>query len=138
MIWGKPQNLRKNLVNLTYLNISICSEYVKSAFSILALSHFMLLNQNSCVQISFMIQHIYRSGSHTLAKKYIKCFHRTDLTLTVHNHLPLACAGGRGYGNCSVMHFDPDVAHMHHYRSTWYYWYQDYHDIGSNIDKYQY
>jgi hypothetical protein len=44
--------------------------------------------------------------------------HRTDVTIAVHNHFPMSCVGGDDHTNCSVVHFDPDAAHLHHYRST--------------------
>jgi len=75
-------------------------------------------NHNLILEYDSSLQHTYRSRYHTEPKKYIKCFHKTSATVLVHNHLPLACIGGHGFGQCTVLHLEPDVAHMQHYRST--------------------
>ncbi|XP_066959547.1 uncharacterized protein [Macrobrachium rosenbergii] len=59
-----------------------------------------------------MLQHVYRSSNYNKKTHYVKCFHDTDRVLTVHNHFPLSCIGGK----CSSYFVDTADAHLQHYR----------------------
>ncbi|XP_066959546.1 uncharacterized protein [Macrobrachium rosenbergii] len=59
-----------------------------------------------------MLQHVYRSPNYNKKTHYVKCFHDTDRVLTVHNHFPLSCIGGK----CSSYFVDTADAHLQHYR----------------------
>ncbi|XP_064080897.1 uncharacterized protein LOC135197752 isoform X1 [Macrobrachium nipponense] len=59
-----------------------------------------------------MLQHVYRSPNYNKKTHYIKCFHDTERVLTVHNHFPLSCIGGK----CASYFVDTADAQLQHYR----------------------
>ncbi|XP_043216253.1 uncharacterized protein LOC122378809 [Amphibalanus amphitrite] len=59
-----------------------------------------------------MLQHVQRSRNYTKPGQYIKCFHRTDRVVALHNHFPLACLGG-----CLSYSISTSDAQLQHYRA---------------------
>ncbi|XP_043231431.1 uncharacterized protein LOC122386359 [Amphibalanus amphitrite] len=59
-----------------------------------------------------MLQHVKRSLNYTKPGHYIKCFHRTDRVIALHNHFPLACLGG-----CLSYSINTSDAQLQHYRA---------------------
>ncbi|XP_037091567.1 uncharacterized protein LOC119111841 [Pollicipes pollicipes] len=59
-----------------------------------------------------MLQHVRRSRNYTKPGHYIKCFHRTDRVIALHNHFPLACLGG-----CLSYSINTSEAQLQHYRA---------------------
>lgn len=59
-----------------------------------------------------MLQHVKRSKNFTKPGHYIKCFHRTDRVIALHNHFPLACLGG-----CLSYSINTEDAQLQHYRA---------------------
>jgi hypothetical protein len=60
-----------------------------------------------------MLQHVYRSNNFTKTNHYVKCFHKPERVLTLHNHFPLDCLGGA----CSPYSIDTSDAQLQHYRA---------------------
>ncbi|XP_037077783.1 uncharacterized protein LOC119098840 [Pollicipes pollicipes] len=59
-----------------------------------------------------MLQHVQRSRNYTKPGHYVKCFHRTDRVVALHNHFPLACLGG-----CLSYSISTAEAQLQHYRA---------------------
>ena len=59
-----------------------------------------------------MLKTVFRSRNYTKPGEYIKCFHKVDKVLTLHNHFPRACLDGY----CSSYSVEPEMAHLQHYR----------------------
>jgi len=59
-----------------------------------------------------MLQHVQRSRNYTKPGHYVKCFHRTDRVIALHNHFPLACLGG-----CLSYSIGTADAQLQHYRA---------------------
>ena len=49
---------------------------------------------------------------------YAKCFHVVKNVLTVHNHFPLLCIRGNGYGRCSGHTISINKSYVLHYKKT--------------------
>ncbi|XP_068224430.1 uncharacterized protein [Palaemon carinicauda] len=60
-----------------------------------------------------MLRNIRRSIKYNKPTHYVKCFHDTERVLTIHNHFPITCIGGK----CESFYIDTDTAQLHHYRS---------------------
>jgi hypothetical protein len=60
-----------------------------------------------------MLRHVRRSAKHTKPGEYIKCFHNPDLPLTLHNHFPFSCLGGK----CLTYNVNTSIAHIQHSRA---------------------
>ena len=67
-----------------------------------------------------MMRHVYRSSQPNPPLMNVKSFHNTDLALGMHNHLHRGCWHWDRF--CKTFPFDPEIAHLHHYRPTcaWY------------------
>ena len=58
-----------------------------------------------------MMQHVYRSSSHTPPGHFIKAFHDPGRVLTLHNHFPFSCLGG-----CKFHSVSTSLGQLQHYR----------------------
>ncbi|XP_022244175.1 uncharacterized protein LOC106461494 isoform X1 [Limulus polyphemus] len=58
-----------------------------------------------------MLQHVYRSKNFTKPGSYVKCFHNTERSVSLHNHFPLNC-----FGSCTTYSIPIELAQLQHYR----------------------
>ena len=63
----------------------------------------------------YMMQHIYRSDTHSPPGDLIKAIHDPQKVLVLHNHFPLACLG-----DCTSHDVDTSLGQMQHYRKDCY------------------
>ncbi|XP_027229237.2 uncharacterized protein [Penaeus vannamei] len=67
---------------------------------------------NDIPQYMHILQHVYRARNHTKPRHSVKCFHDTQLVLTLHNHYPSSCLG-----KCRYYSIPTEIAQLQHYRS---------------------
>lgn len=60
-----------------------------------------------------MLQHVHRAKNYTKPNQYVKCFHNTELVLTLHNHFPISCLRE----GCTSYPISTENAQLQHYRS---------------------
>lgn len=60
-----------------------------------------------------MLQHIHRAQNFTRENSQVKCFHDPEHVITLHNHFPVNCFGGK----CQSYSISTEDAQLHHYRT---------------------
>ncbi|XP_063851767.1 uncharacterized protein LOC135095057 [Scylla paramamosain] len=60
-----------------------------------------------------MLQNLHRAANHSFSKWQIKSIHDTQRVLTIHNHFPFNCLGGK----CSTLFIPRETAQLNHYRN---------------------
>ncbi|XP_059485209.1 uncharacterized protein LOC132202358 isoform X2 [Neocloeon triangulifer] len=69
-----------------------------------------------------MLQHVHRNSRYSEFSKQVKCIHRADRAVALHNHYVLACLSGfKNFSywayaeKCQNYHMDTEDAHLQHY-----------------------